>query len=77
METIKKIYSEEEITNASNKAFYDLFEELNKKEFRILSHVLDYNININRKGKQITLVDINFPAKLNNIKFLKELGYLK
>lgn len=72
-----KIYSEEEITNASNKAFSDLFDELNRKEFRILSHIIDYNININRKGKQIALVDVIFPARLNNIKFLKELGYLK
>lgn len=74
---IKKIFSEEEITQASNLAFKDLLDELNSKEYRILKVIVDYNLNINKKGNQVSLVDINFSIKLNNLKILKELGYLK
>lgn len=76
-ETINnKKFTEEQITKASKKAFDDLMEELENKNFKILKAIASHNINFNKKREQVTAITIIFSAKLNDVNLLKELGYL-
>ncbi|MGL5209372.1 hypothetical protein [Cetobacterium sp.] len=72
-----KKFTEDEITEASNRAFNDLMRELDNKEYKILKAITTYNLNFNKRHEQVSVVNINMSAKFNDVKFLIELGYLQ
>lgn len=73
-----KKFTEDEITEASNRAFNDFMKELDKKEYKILKTMIKtYNLNFNKRQEQISTVNVNLSARFNDVKFLIELGYLQ
>ncbi|MEG2250611.1 MAG: hypothetical protein ACRC4T_23235 [Cetobacterium sp.] len=73
-----KKFTEDEITEASNRAFNDFMKELDKKEYKILKTMIKtYSLNFNKRQEQISTVNVNLSARFNDVKFLIELGYLQ